>query len=84
MVDTGILPQVFLQVKIIKIMWGKKYGNQMSATNCGRCINHIVEEFKKQVLEQVFQHGSLSIQLEERMNISTVSGLMLDSALIKY
>ena len=42
-------------------------------------MNHIVQKLKKQLLEQVSEHGSFAMQLEERMNVSAMSGCMLDS-----
>ena len=47
-------------------------------------MNHIVQKFKKQLLEQVSEHGSFTMQLEERMNVSAVSGCMLDSGVFVF
>lgn len=76
--------QIFLEGKVIKTMWGKQYGNQTSGNNSGRYIRHVEEEFKKRMLKQITQRGKLAIQLEERTEASNLSGLVLDSALIKY
>lgn len=43
-----------------------------------------MEEFKEQVLGQTTQRGMLAIALEEKMDVSIMSWLMLDFALITY
>ncbi|CAM5136722.1 unnamed protein product [Natator depressus] len=77
-------------VKMDEIIHGKQYGDKLkciplSANTVGRCIENIAEDLKKQVLEQIMQHGRFAIQLDKNTDVSNMSQLMvnlLDSKLL--
>ncbi|CAM4541743.1 unnamed protein product [Lepidochelys olivacea] len=65
-----------------EIIHGKQYGDKLkcillSANTVGRCIETIAEDLKKQVLEQITQHGRFAIQLDENTDVSNMSQLMV-------